>query len=221
VGIDVIRVVIADDNAVVRRGVAALLEAAEGIEVAGEASNGKEAIELTEKLKPDVVLCDVRMPIMDGVTAVQSISKHAPVMMLTYAEDEDRVAGAIRAGASGYLVHGRFEPDELEIAVKDLVAGKKVLSPSVVTVVFDALRHGPESKENGGPGSLTERELEVMNLLAKGRSNPQIATELFLSEKTVKNHVNHIYAKLGVTSRAEAIASWLGVARRDDEGRAP
>jgi DNA-binding NarL/FixJ family response regulator len=213
---NLIRVVIADDNAVVRRGVAALLEAADGIEVAGEASNGKEAIVLTEELKPDVVLCDVRMPVMDGVTAVKTISKHVPVMMLTYAEDEDLVTGAIRAGASGYLVHGRFEPDELESAVRDLIAGESVLSPSVVPVVFDALRHRPETKSSSGPNSLTERELEVMNLLAKGRSNPQIATQLWLSEKTVKNHVNHIYAKLGVVSRAEAIARWLGVTHENE-----
>jgi DNA-binding NarL/FixJ family response regulator len=208
-----IRILIIDDNAVVRRGVAAVLEAADDMVVVGEASNGKEGIALVHSLGPDVVLCDIRMPVMDGITAVETLSKHAKVMMLTYADDEAQVAGAIRAGASGYLVHGRFEPDELESSVRDLVGGRKVLSPSVVPAVFDAIQHPAGGTPAAGSG-LTQREQEIMNLLAKGRSNPEIASELFLSEKTVKNHVNHIYAKLGVSSRAQAIAHWLGIVKQ-------
>ena len=211
-----IRVLVVDDNPILRRGVASLLEASEGIEVAGEAGTGKEAIAEAHKLKPDVVLLDVRMPVMDGISAASALSKQSKVMMLTYAEDEERVAGAIRAGASGYLVHGRFSPEELERAVKDLAAGKNVLSPAVVSVVFGALKEGPGKPEEQGPLSLTERENEVMTLLSRGRSNKSIADELFISEKTVKNHINRIYAKLGVATRAEAIASFLGITRHGE-----
>jgi DNA-binding NarL/FixJ family response regulator len=206
----VIRVLVADDNAVIRSGISSLLETADGIEVVGEASTGKEAIERAEHLRPDVVLCDVRMPVMDGVEAAGRLAKVAKVLMLTYAEEEHLVTGAIRSGASGYLVHGRFMPDQLEQAVRDVNSGASVLSPSVVTMVFDALRKGPEEAHEG-PHSLTEREREIANLLSQGRSNKDIAGELFISEKTVKNHINHVYAKLGVANRAEAIAVWLGV----------
>jgi DNA-binding NarL/FixJ family response regulator len=213
----VTRVLIVDDNAVLRRGVASLLEAADGIEVVGEAGTGKEAIAMAKEVAPDVVLLDVRMPVMDGIAAAGPLSKIAKVMMLTYSEDEERVSNAIRAGASGYMVHGRFTPEELEQAVIDLAKGGNVISPSVVSVVFDALRDAPRGGVSEGPAALTERESEIMNLLAQGRSNGAIATELFISEKTVKNHINRIYAKLGVTSRAEAIAAHLGVARRRHE----
>lgn len=208
-----IRVLVVDDNAVLRKGVVSLLDSSDGIEVVGEAGTGKEAISQAKETRPDIVLLDVRMPVMDGIAAAGSLSKHAKVMMLTYAEDEERVAGAIKAGASGYLVHGRFTPDELERSVKDLAAGKNVLSPSVVSVVFGALKDGGPGGHEQGPSSLTERENEVMALLARGASNKSIAERLFISEKTVKNHINRIYAKLGVTTRAEAIAAFLGVAR--------
>ena len=212
-----IRVLVVDDNAVVRRGVAALLGAADDIEVVGEAADGKEGVRLARELAPDVVLCDVRMPVMDGVAAAAAMTRHTRVMMLTYSEEEDRVAAAINAGASGYLVHGRFEPDELERAVRDLAAGESVLSPAVVPVVFDALRRtagdAPARAAGNDPTELTGREREVMNQLCTGRSNREVAEALFVSEKTVKNHLNRIYAKLGVTSRAEAIARWLGVTK--------
>lgn len=213
-----IRVLVVDDNEVLRRGVVSLLELAEGIEVVGEAGNGKDAVALASDLDPDVVLLDVRMPIMDGIAASAALSKAAKVMMLTYAEDEERVAAAIKAGASGYLVHGRFTPDELERAVKDLHAGRNVLSPSVVSIVFDVVKDSDATPTSNGPGALTEREAEIMNLLAQGLSNGVIATQLFISEKTVKNHINRIYAKLGVRSRAEAIAAHLGVSRAREDG---
>jgi DNA-binding NarL/FixJ family response regulator len=210
----VIRVMVVDDNPVIRGGVRSLLESSDGLEVVGEASTGKEAIERASELKPDVVLCDVRMPVMDGVEAAGRLSQSAKVLMLTYAEEEHLVTGAIKAGASGYLVHGRFQPEELERAVHDVMADKSVLSPAVVTMVFDALRKEPE-KAKEGPRSLTEREVEIVNLLSRGKSNGDIASDLFISEKTVKNHINRIYAKLGVTTRAEAIAMWLGVVGAD------
>jgi DNA-binding NarL/FixJ family response regulator len=206
-----ISVMIGDDNPVIRGGVKSLLEAADGMEVVAEAATGKEAVEKAGKLHPDVVLCDVRMPVMGGVEAAGRLAKSTKVLMLTYAEEEHLVTGAIKAGASGYLVHGRFQPEDLERAVHDVFGGRSVLSPSVVTMVFDALRKEP-GEHVEGPQALTEREAEIANLLARGLSNSDIAKTLFISEKTVKNHINRIYAKLAVTSRAEAIAVWLGVA---------
>ena len=147
-----IRVLIADDNAVIRQGVRALLtSAADDIEVVGEAATGREAIDQAELLQPDVVLLDIRMPVMDGVKAAERLSGQCKVMMLTYSDDEPMVAGAIRAGAHGYLVHGRFEPDELTRAVRDLADGKRIVSPSVAPVIFDLIvaRGGAASPARG------------------------------------------------------------------------
>jgi len=213
-----IRVLIADDNAVIRQGVRALLTAgADDIEVVGEASNGREAIEQAELLNPDVVLLDIRMPVMDGVKAAERLTGRCRVMMLTYSDDEPMVAGAIRAGAHGYLVHGRFEPDELTRAVRDLADGKRIVSPSVAPVMFDLVARGNDGgaqpARDSGPDSLTEREREVMGAISRGHSNREIATALVISEKTVKNHIRAIYEKLGVARRSEAMAVWLGIER--------
>lgn len=204
-----IRVLIADDNAVVRSGLASVVAAAGDLEVVGQAATGKEAIALTADLAPDVVLLDVQMPVMGGVEAAGVLSRVSRVLMLTYEDRAESVVGAIRAGAVGYLVHGRFEPPELHTAIRDVAAGKTVLSPAVAPVVFEALRQPPQAMV-ANPDGLTERELEVLNLVAKGYPNPRIAAELFMGEKTVRNHVSRIYAKLGVSSRAAAIAAWLG-----------
>jgi DNA-binding NarL/FixJ family response regulator len=210
-----IRVMIVDDNAVIRRGVAALLGDADDIRLVGEAGDGREAIRVAGESKPDVVLLDVRMPVMDGVEAAGPLSERARVMMLTYTEDEDRVVAAIRAGAAGYLVHGQFDADELAARIRQLAAGETVLSPAIVGTVFEALRRTPGSPDEAdGPASLTEREREIMNLISQGLTNREIAAQFVLSEKTVKNHVNRIYSKLGATNRAQATALWLGTARR-------
>ena len=217
-----IRVLVADDNAVIRQGVRVLLEAGdEGIRVVGEAATGREAIDLARELDPDVILLDIRMPVMNGVEAAKVLAERYSVMMLTYSDDEPMVLAAIRAGAAGYLGHGRFEPDELARAVCDLADGRRVLSPGVAPVVFDALRRGegggvPDRGAAGGgdasgSDTLTAREREVMTLVARGRANKEIAAELFISEKTVKNHIRHIYEKLGAATRAEATATWLGI----------
>jgi DNA-binding NarL/FixJ family response regulator len=216
----VIRVLIADDNAVIRQGVRALLtSSADDIEVVGEASTGREAIDQAEELRPDVVLLDIRMPVMDGVKAAERLATQCKVMMLTYSDDEPMVAGAIRAGAHGYLVHGRFEPDELTRAVRDLAGGKRIVSPSVAPVIFELIargeNHEPATRRDSGPDALTEREREVMTSISRGRSNRDIANELVISEKTVKNHIRAIYDKLGVGSRAEAMAVWLGIEREE------
>ena len=218
-----IRILLVDDNAIVRRGIASLLAEADGLEVVGEAADGREAIALAEELRPDVVCLDVRMPVMDGVAAAGPLAQRSKVLMLSYSEDEHLVTGAIRNGAAGYLVHGRFEPEELEGRIKAVARGEMVLSPAVTPAVFDVLRRAPgvaNDEDELGLGSLTAREREVLNLLARGNTNREIAEQLFITNKTVKNHLSRIYEKIGVHSRSEAIALWLGVsdARTRDPG---
>ena len=198
----------------IRRGVAASLGDAEDIRIVGEAGNGREALSVASAQSPDVVLLDIRMPVMDGVAAAGLLSQRAKVMMLTYTEESEQVVAAIRPGASGYLVHGQFEADEL--------AGAHPPARSRETgALAEGGRHRvrrpaapPGSPdEASGPASLTGREREIMNLIAQGLTNHQIAERFVLSEKTVKNHVNRIYGKLGASNRAHATALWLGTAR--------
>lgn len=217
---DSVRVMVVDDNPVVRSGLVALLEAGDHIEVIAEAGDGRRAIELAGHRRPDLVLLDVRMPLVDGVEAAAELSKHTRVLMLTYTEDPDVVRSAIRNGAVGYLVHGAFTAEELEAAVLGTVAGtSNPLSPIAVAAVLDGIKNQTESSGAGEPEQLalhraslglSTREAEVMDRMTAGLTNGEIAGELFLSEKTVKNHVNRIYAKIGVESRAAAIALWLG-----------
>lgn len=209
-----IRVLIADDNSVIRHGVASLLAAsADDVEVVGEASTGREAVDLAHELRPDVILLDIRMPVMDGIEAAGRLAGEFRVMMLSYGDEEAQVTGAIQAGARGYLVHGRFEPEELVRGVREVAGGGSFVSPGVAPVVFEALRSaGADRGETPeDPHELTAREREIMGLVAKGRSNREIADDLVVSEKTVKNHLHSVYTKLGVGRRAEAIAKWLGV----------
>lgn len=211
-----ISVLVVDDNSVIRRGLVALLAEEEDIKVVGEAADGQDAIRVAAQREPAVVLLDVRMPVMDGVQAAAELSRRSRVMMLTYTEEEEMVTAAIRAGASGYLVHGQFDGDQLASRIRLLASGETVLSPTVVGTVFEALRRTPgAASEASGPASLTAREREIMNLIVQGLTNGQIAERFVLSEKTVKNHVNRIYAKLEVNNRVQATARWLGTSPRE------
>jgi len=225
---DAPRVLVVDDNLVVRSGLVSLLESA-GVVVVGEAGDGRNAVEMAERLRPDVVLLDVQMPLLDGVAAAELLSKMTRVVMLTYTDDPEIIRSAIGNGATGYLVHGSFTADELMSAVRGAVDGGNPLSPVAVSALVGLVRQGVQA-EHPAPEQiqpppapdagrnrfgLSGREVEIMRLIAQGRSNGEIAQTLFLAEKTVKNHVNRIYAKIGVASRAAAIARWLGTAGED------
>jgi DNA-binding NarL/FixJ family response regulator len=208
-----IRVLVVDDNEIVRSGLLAVLSSAPDMEVVGEAATGRDAITRARELDPDIVLLDVRMPVMDGVTSAHPLSELAKVLMLTYTDEPDAVAGALRNGASGYLVHGGFSADELLSAVRDVVADRPAVSATVLPAVLDALRDGAAAPTLGlraGQHDLTPREAEIMDAIAAGRSNGEIAEALFLAPKSVKNAINRIYLKLAVSSRGEAIARWVG-----------
>lgn len=210
--------VVADDNAVVRSGLVSLLEAG-GVEVVGEARDGERAVVLAERLRPHLVLLDVRMPLMDGVTAAREIARTTRVLMLTYTDTPETIRAAIGNGAAGYLVHGTFTPEELLEAVHEVARGANPLSPAAAAVLVGAVRDQATAppQPSGARFGLSARETEVMELVARGCSNGTIAARLFLAEKTIKNHVNHIYAKLGVTTRAAAIALWLGSGTRQED----
>ncbi|MET7618309.1 response regulator transcription factor [Streptomyces sp. NPDC005408] len=273
-----LRVVVADDNPVVRAGLHVLLSGREDIAVVAEAADGREAYEAVQQHRPDVVLLDVRMPGVDGISALPHLVRIAPVMMLTYSRESEIVQEALRLGAGGYLVHGEFTADQLVDAVRDITQGRAHFTVTAANALLAHMRgeptpagpqalpdglgqvfttgvpnqgataHGsvpqtdPRQTSNfglqGGPyvsnslqpqqdssrmqpnvgqSSKTEfrlssREVEVMDLIASGMTNQQIAATCFISEKTVKNHINRIFAKLHSTSRSEAIAVWLGTA---------
>ncbi len=201
-----ITVMVVDDNAVVRMGIKALLSQVPGVDILAEAWDGEKAVELARRYRPDVTLMDVRMPRRDGVSAASEVREWSNVLMLTYSDAPDVVRSAIRSGACGFLVHGTFEAGDLEAAVRAAAKGAGTLSPAAVA----ALAQDDQQRQVRVDHDLSNRETEVMELVARGRTNGQIASELFLSEKTVKNHVNSIFAKLGVTSRAQAVSWWLG-----------
>ncbi|WAE68277.1 response regulator transcription factor [Streptomyces cavourensis] len=267
-----LRVVVADDNPVVRAGLGVLLSGRADIQVVAEAADGREAYEKTLHHRPDVVLLDVRMPGVDGISALPHLVGIAPVLMLTYSRESEIVHEALRLGAGGYLVHGEFTADQLVQAVRDTRNGRANFTATAADALLAHMRHGTapdraplpdglgaalttappppvhhlprpgepseslsqlqppvgQSSVTGGsvppPNrqqyGLSSREVEVMDLIASGMSNQQIAATCFISEKTVKNHINRIFTKLHSTTRSEAIARWLGTAPRDP-GRHP
>jgi DNA-binding NarL/FixJ family response regulator len=196
-----IRVLIADDHPVVRDGLSGMFAADPDFVVVGEAADGSEALRLAQVAKPDVILMDLRMPGMDGVTAIAELSRRgspARVLVLTTYDTDSYVLPAIEAGATGYLLKDAPR-DELLRAVRAAAQGQSVLAPSVATRLMSRVRT-PE------PEILSQREREVLGLVAAGTTNREAAARLFISEATVKTHLLHIYAKLGVTDRASAVA---------------
>ncbi|MFE4370142.1 response regulator [Streptomyces sp. NPDC056835] len=291
-----LRVVVADDNPVVRAGLTVLLSGRDDLEVVAEASDGRQAYEQAVQHRPDVILLDVRMPGVDGISALPHLVRLAPVLMMTYSRESEIVHEALRLGAGGYLVHGEFTADQLVHAVRDIKQGRAHFTYSASSALLATVRNGPGS--SGGPAGLPEglgtaftgsgyrpaaalqpsapaygtpsnpvppfpsmnaqpghvdqelnsqqspsesllsqagvghssrgpqaghpegpyselsqREVEIMDLIASGMTNQQIAAACFISQKTVKNHINRIFTKLNAGSRGEAIALWHGIAQ--------
>ena len=205
-----IRLLIADDHPVVRDGLRGILEGSPDFEVVGEAANGAEAVTRARALRPDVVLMDLRMPDVDGVTAIKRLAElgvEARVLVLTTYDTDADVVPAIEAGATGYLLKDSPRGDLLR-AVRAAAHGEAVLSPSVATRLLGQVR-GQVRGQGRAPGQepLSARELDVLALIARGCSNRDAAVRLFISEATVKTHLLHIYAKLGVNDRAAAVAA--------------
>jgi DNA-binding NarL/FixJ family response regulator len=214
---ETVRVLLADDNAVLRMGMASLLASDDRITLVAEAENGREAVELADRHRPDVVVLDVRMPEMDGVAAAARMPEGTRILMLTYSDEPEVIRTALASGAHGYLVHGSHTPEEILNAVLSAARGMSVFGPAASAVIFDPARLDGRGTRGGADDTagraaghgLTAREAEILDMVAAGRTNREIATACFLAEKTVKNHINRIFAKLGVTTRAEAVSLWL------------
>jgi DNA-binding NarL/FixJ family response regulator len=197
-----IRVLLADDHAVVRQGLKTFLDLQEDIEVVAEAGDGAAAVDAAARTEPDVILLDLVMPVLDGVGALRALRERdsaARVIVLTSFGDDDKLFTALRAGAAGYLLKD-VEPSELVRAIRSAHAGQSPLSPAIATRMVEEVAQGGTV----APGELTPRELDVLTLIARGRSNKVIARELGVAEKTVKTHVSHILGKLGLTDRTQA-----------------
>jgi DNA-binding NarL/FixJ family response regulator len=222
-----VKVLVVDDDALMRAGLRGVLSSDDGIAVVGEAADGREAIAAAAALRPDVVLMDVRMPGVDGISATREVLAAADdvrVLILTTFEQDDYVFGALRAGASGFLLK-RARPEELLAAVHAVAAGDSLLSPSVTRTVIDRLaRTAPagaaEAADAAGLDDLTPREREVLGLLARGLSNAEIAAALVIEESTVKTHVKRVLTKLRLRDRIQAViyAYESGLARLGPRG---
>ena len=200
-----VRVLITDDHKVVRRGLRGFLELDPELEVVGEAENGKEAVAMAHRLDPDVVLMDLLMPVMDGIEATRIIRSESPeveVVALTSVLEDASVTGAVRAGAIGYLLKNT-DADELLEAIRAAAAGQVRLAPEAAARLMREVR-APATSPEALSEPLTERETEVLKLIARGKANKQIARELFVAISTVKTHVNNLYRKLDVSSRTQA-----------------
>ncbi len=210
---DPIRVLIADDHALFRRGLEMVLQGEPGLELVGQASDGQEAVKLAGEVVPDVVLMDIRMPKMTGIEAARKMKEVAPsakIVILTISDEDDDLFEAIRAGASGYLLKD-IPLDELAGSVRAVHGGQSLINPSMagklLTEFATLAKRDTEEEEaqHVAPPKLTDREMEVLKLVARGMNNRDIAKELFISENTVKNHVRNILEKLQIHSRMEAV----------------
>ena len=207
-GNEKIKIVIVDDHNVVRSGLGAFLQVFDDFELAGEASNGQEALELCATVQPDVVLMDLVMPVMDGAQATKLIRERFPsiqVIVLTSFKEDELVEGALKAGAIGYLLKN-VSADELADAIRSAHMGRPTLAPEATQALIKATGR---KKESGICEELSPREKEVLRMMAEGLSNPEIAQKLFVSRSTVKFHVSSILSKLGAASRTEAVSRAL------------
>jgi DNA-binding NarL/FixJ family response regulator len=200
-----IRVLVADDSFIVRGGLRKAVEALPGFVVVGEATTGRQAFDLSREMRPDIILMDLRMPDGDGIATTRRISAAFPAirtLVVTWSDEPAHLRDALFAGAKGYLVHGRFDPAELAAAMRALAADDISMMPVIAAgILAESGRVASETSE------LTKRELEILKLVQRGRRNREIAQEMQIEEKTVKNHINSIYSKLGIASRVEAMAA--------------
>ncbi len=215
---DALRLVVVDDHALFRRGLIGLLEEMPGLLVVGQAGNGQQALPVIEQARPDIVLLDLNMPVMDGIATLRALKERrvtARVLMLTISQDDTDLLDAIRAGADGYLLKNT-EPDDLRRAIMRVASGQGALSPEVTAPVLRALSR--YNLEEPAP-LLSDRELEVLACMIDGLTTQQMAGRLFISENTVKTHVRHIFEKLEVSNRAEAVgkAMQMGLVKRKEE----
>jgi len=209
-----ITVVVADDSFIVRGGLRKAVEAMPGFTVVAEARTGHEAFDVARSLRPDIVLMDLRMPEGDGIAATRRITTELPdvrTLIVTWSDDPLHLRDALFAGAKGYLVHGRFDPSELAAAMRALAEDDVSMMPIIAAGI---IAESGETARSRLSTELTKRELEILRLVQRGLRNREIARELGVEEKTVKNHINSIYSKLSIASRAEAMAAQL---RRSDE----
>ena len=201
-----IRLLVADDHPAFRRGLQFMLADTDDISIEGEAATGAQAVELANQLAPDVILMDLRMPDLDGIEATRRLSRNNPapaIVVLTMFEDDDSVLAAMRAGARGYLLKGA-EQDEIVRAIRAAAAGEAIFGPQIAQRVIDHFTHSARSTSTAFP-ALTERERQVLELIAAGKGNASIAHELMINLKTVRNHVSNIFTKLQVSDRSAAI----------------
>ncbi|HYH88698.1 MAG TPA: response regulator transcription factor [Solirubrobacteraceae bacterium] len=206
-----IDVLIADDQALMRAGFRLVLEVEDDITVVGEAANGEQAVDSARRLKPDVVLMDIRMPELDGIAATRRIVRDEPdgaarVLILTTFDLDEYVYDALGAGASGFLLKDS-SPDQLVNAIRVVAGGEALLAPSITSRLIEQFAHTRERRREPPPGldELTTRELEVFKLMARGMSNAEIAASLVVSDSTIKTHVAHLLAKLGLRDRVHAV----------------
>jgi len=203
----VIRVALVDDDALIREGLRMIINQAADLEVVATAGNGADALRVAAEHRPDVILMDVRMPVLDGIEATRQITEQedAPrVIILTTFELDEYVFEALRAGASGFLLK-RTEPEQLVSAIRVVAGGEALLSPSVTRRLIEEFTKRPQSGSGERLAMLTEREREVLLLIARGLSNQELAEQLFIADNTVKTHVKRIFTKLGARDRAQAI----------------